>query len=356
MAAARPTQTKQASPNVQGLNLDQVMHHLVAAHTTFETVVSREQLPLVWDSELAFARDRIMRDSQDKLRLCVPQTLTEALQNLAHLGLTLNPLKQHATLIARWNEALKVLECQSLVMYRGLVYLATQAGVHDIEADVVYKADGFKVGRDRNGGYVEHEIAITVPRGEADNFFMGAYVIAIMPNSAARKVEWVPREDIFAMRDQSDSYLDREGKPRPNSPWVRWFDEQAKKSALKRASKRWEEAIDHGSKWQRFQSAVQMDHDQERGGRTFEGEATPVEIAKLSLEQITQIETAATEVFHNNPEAQQQYLRKVCNAYGVEVLADVPAQRQKEIMERIAVAKMEAEKRRTKKEAKRSAS
>lgn len=334
MDAAKPTATKQQSRPIEGLNLEQVMHHLVAAHTTFKTVVSREQLPLVWDSELAFARDRIMRDSQDKLRLCQPNTLTESLQNLAHVGLTLNPLKQHATLIARWNEAQKILECQSLVMYRGLVYLATQAGVHDIEADVVYKADTFKVGRDRNGGYVDHEIAVTVPR-EGDNHFIGAYVIAIMPGSASRKVEWVPAEDIYRMRDQSDSYLDREGKPRATSPWVRWFDEQAKKSAVKRASKRWEEAIDHGSKWQRFQAAVQMDHYQERGGRTFEGESTPV--PTLSIEQITEVERAVASVFHG-PESQQKYIGKVCQAYGMKVLAEVPANKYKEIIDRVAAA------------------
>lgn len=342
MATARPTQTKQQSrPAIEGLNLEAVMHHLVAAHTTFETVVAREQLPLIWDSELAFARDRIMNDTQDKLRMCVPHTLTHALQSLAHVGLTLNPLKQHSTLIARWNDKAKVLECQSLVMYRGLVYLATQAGVHDVEADVVYKADQFRIGRDRNGSYAEHEINVMVPHSD-DNFFVGAYVLAIMPASTQRKVEWVPAEDIYKMRDQSDSYLDQEGKPRPRSPWVRWFDEQAKKSALKRASKRWEEAIDHGSKWQRFQQAVQMDHDQERGGRTFEGEIA--EQPKLSLEQMTQIEAAAATLF-SKPEAQQQYLRKVCNAYGVEALADVPANKNKEILERIAAAKVESDKR-----------
>jgi recombinational DNA repair protein RecT len=347
MASAKPTQNKTAArPTVTGLNLEEVMHHLVAAHTTFETVVAREQLPLVWDSELAFARDRIMKDTQDKLRFCEPRTLTESLQNLAHVGLTLNPLKNHATLIARWNDQLKILECQPLIMYRGLVYLATQAGVHSIEADVVYKADPFRVGRDRNGGYVEHEINVSVPRGDGENFFRGAYVIAIMPGSASRKVEWVPAEDIYDMRDQSDSYLDKESKPRASSPWTRWFDEMAKKSALKRASKRWEEAIDHGSKWQRFQAAVQMDHDQERSGRTFEGETTPVQT--LSIEQIAQIEQAATGIFQK-PADQQKYLRKVCNAYGVEVLADVPANKHKEILERIAIAKTEADKRPPKK-------
>lgn len=346
MAAAKPTQTKpQSRSPIEGLNFEEVMHHLVAAHTTFETVVAREQLPLVWDSELAFARDRIMGDTQDKLRMCVPQTLTQCMQNLAHVGLTLNPLKQHATLIARWNDKTKLYECQSLVMYRGLVYLATQAGVHDVEADVVYKADQFKIGRDRNGSYVDHELNVMVPRGESDNFFLGAYVLAIMPGSTQRKVEWVPREDIFAMRDQSESYIDKEsGKPRQSSPWVLWFDEQAKKSALKRASKRWEEAIDHGSKWQRFQSAVQMDHDQERAGRTFEGQAQEVEVTTLSMEQLVEIEQAAATLF-SKPADQQKYLSKVCGAYGKSVIADVPASKYIEILERIKTAKAESDKR-----------
>lgn len=342
MAAAKQAQPKQQTRSpIEGLNLDEVMHHLVAAHTTFETVVSREQLPLVWDSELAFARDRVMNDSHNKLRLCVPHTLTQSLQNLAHVGLTLNPLKQHATLIARWNDKEKVLECQCLVMYRGLVYLATQAGVHDIEADVVYKADQFRVGRDRNGGYVEHEIAVTVPR-DGENHFLGAYVLAIMPGSASRKVEWVAAEDIFDMRDQSDSYLDRETKkPRESSPWHRWFDEMAKKSALKRASKRWEEAIDHGSKWQRFQAAVQMDHDQERGGRTLEGELA--ETPKLSIEQIAEVERNAGKIFSGD--ALQKYLGKICTAYGVTVISEIPASKLREVLDRISVADTKANKR-----------
>ena len=339
MATAQKTQ-QQTPPRPKLFSFDEVTNHLTVARPVFDNVVTHDQLPLVWDSELQFARDLVMKD--DYLRRCLPQTLSSVLQNIAHVGLTLNPIKQHCTIVARWDKDNKVFEASFLSMYRGLVYLATQAGVHDIVADVVYKADVFKLLRKSSGDEYEHEINIAVSRGAEGNPFLGAYVSAKMPNSSERKVEWVPADDIYKMRDQSDSYKNDQGVIRPNSPWVKWFDEQAKKSALKRASKRWEEAMDHGAKWQRFQQAVALDHLAE--GRIIEGEAKEVVVEKLSVEQITEIEAKAKELGHGDV---NKYLRKVCAAYGTEVLADVPAKCYTEILERIAHSKAEVDKRRT---------
>lgn len=324
-------------------SVDEISGYLVQAQTSFKTVVSAEASPLIWDREFKFARDIVMNDPTDNLRKCVPETLTAAMEQIAHVGLTLNPIKHHCTIIARWNKGLSVFEASFLPMYRGFVYLGTQAGVHDIDVDVVYKADTFAVGRNENGGYVRHEINVTVPRDPKTNFFVGAYVLARMPKSGERKVEWVPAEDIFAMRDQSDSYLDAQNNIRPSYPWVRWFDEQAKKGALKRASKRWEEAIDDGTKWQRFQRAVDLDHRAE--GVTIEGTATVVDEPKLSVEQIAEIEKRAKELGHGDV---NKYLVKICRAYGSETLGDLPAKRNAEILERIAVSKAEIDKRKAK--------
>jgi recombinational DNA repair protein RecT len=340
MATAQKTQ-QQTQQRPKLFSLEEVTHHLTVARPTFDSVVAHDQLPLVWDSEFQFARDLVMKD--DWLRRCLPQTLASVLQNIAHVGLTLNPIKHHCTIVARWNKDDKVFEASFLSMYRGLVYLATQAGVHDIVADVVYKADSFLLVRKSSGDEYEHGINIRVARGADGNPFQGAYVSAKMPNSSERKVEWVPAEDIYKMREQSDSYKDDQGNVRPNSPWVKWFDEQAKKSALKRASKRWEEAMDHGAKWQRFQQAVALDHLAE--GRIIEGQAEEVEVEKLTVEQITDIETKAKELGHGDV---NKYLRKVCAAYGTEVLADVDKKYYNEILERIAASKAEVEKRRAK--------
>lgn len=313
-----------------------VLSWLVRAHTMFETVVKEDQLPLVWEAELGFARKIVANEPQQKLRMCVPETLQSALENIAAVGLTLNPLKQHITLIPRYNEKLSVWEAHPQPMYRGLAYLGTQAGVTDITTDVVYKADTFKVGRRSDGDYFDHEIAFATPRG-GENQFQGAYNAARMPGGN-RKVEWVPAEDIYKMRECSDAYRDKDGNLSPWAPWIRWFDEQAKKSALKRATKRWEESVFEAGKWQRLQRAVTMDHHAETGGRTFEGQAEPIEVPKLSMEQITEIERKATEIYPEQA-GQAHFLNKICNAYGREALSELSAQHYAEVLERIEAAK-----------------
>jgi len=333
------TKTTQAPQKPKLFTVNEVTNHLVVARPVFETVVRKEGLPLVWDSEFAFARDLVMAD--EYLRRVVPETLASALRNIAHVGLTLNPIKQHCKIIARWNRDSGVFEAHFLAMYRGLVYLATQAGVYDIGTDVVYKADEFTVGRSSEGDTFSHKINVYAVRGSEDNPFIGAWVAARMPHGNERKVEWVPAADIYLMREQSDSYKDKEGNVRKNSPWVKWFDEQAKKSALKRASKRWEEAMDLDTKWQRFQTAVDLDHKAE-GGITVDGHATVVDEPKLTIEQCAEIEKKALELRLKDT---NKYLLKMCAAYGVEALSEVPASKYKEVLERIAVGKAELDKR-----------
>lgn len=166
--------------------------------------------------------------------------------------------------------------------------------------------------------------------------YMGAYCAATMPGGI-RKVEWVPAEDTFKMREASDAYRDKDGKLSPWAPWIRWFDEMAKKSAMKRATKRWEESIVEETRWQRLQRAIQLDHHAEGGGRTFDVQPEPIEVPKLSMEQITEIERKATELY---PEiaGQKHFLTKICNAYGREALSELSAQHYAEVLERIAAA------------------
>lgn len=345
--ATKPQQTATQQRVPLNLNIEQVTNHLVRAQPSFSQVMAapRDIPPLVWESELEFARNIVMKDSTERLRKVLPETLTSCMRDLANVGLTLNPIKKFCTIIARWNDTEKLLEAHILFMYRGLAYLATQAGVSDIQSDVVYTADTFKVERRSDGDFFTHGLNVLAARGGDENPFLGAYCAARMPKTQQRKIEWVPREDIFKMRDKSDSYTDSQGKIRPTSPWVVWFDEMAKKGALKRAVKRWEETIDAGSTWQRLHRAIQLDHEAD-GRTTIEGTASEVPVVtKLSIEQITTIENKARELGHGDV---GKYMRKVCGAYGTEVLADVPAKHFQEILERIATSKSEMDKRRAK--------
>lgn len=274
--------------------------------------------------EANFAKEIFLRGpGSEYLRKCNPKSLMATFVNSASLGLTLNPIKKHCTIIARYNRDVREFEASNLIMYQGLMFLATQAGVRDIVVDVVYSADDFSMKRTHEGDHYEHVINVTTPRGTSGNEFLGVYVAAKMPGSEYPKVEWIPRDDIYKMRDQSDSYLDDNGNPREKSPWVRWFDEQAKKGGLKRASKRWEEMVEANESWSIFKSAVEQDNRQDHK-EPIEGSSYEM----VSTDQATAINDAIAEARMTKPSI-------VLDAYNVDSVSKLPAAKFEEIMKRI---------------------
>jgi phage RecT family recombinase len=317
------------------MNESAIMEQIASAETDFNAIVSAEKLPLHFARESEFARNIIMASEQ--LMKCDPTSIKNALVSVASLGLTLNPIKQHAALIHRWNKKKQITECSPMVMYRGLMYLAGQAGVQQIEADVVYDKDYFHFERSEAGVKYRHVISVKAPRGTDDNKFVGSYVAALMPGQTSPKVEWVPAEDIYEMREQSDSYRDDNNNVRPGSPWVRWFDEQAKKSAIKRVQKRWEDGTDYSAQWERLAKAVDLDNKLERRDDFIEGTATegtdkkpaePIKApANLTPDLISVIEQMAGSA--------SLPIATLLSAYKVETLAEVPASKFEEIKTRI---------------------
>jgi phage RecT family recombinase len=275
--------------------------------------------------EAGFAKEMITRGpTSEYLRQCHPKSLMAAFVNSASLGLTLNPIKKHCTIIARWNREEKIYEASNLIMFQGLTFLATQAGVRDIVVDVVYQADKFSMKRTHEGDHYEHEINFTTQRGVAGNEFVGVYVAAKMPGSTFPKVEWIPKEDIWKMREQSDSYLDKEGKERPNSPWVKWFDEMAKKGGIKRAQKRWEELVEANENWNVFKKAVEVDTQSDLKAQPLEGEGYEM----ISTDQATVIKDAIKDANMAKPSM-------ILDAYKVDSIEKLPAANYEEILERI---------------------
>lgn len=273
--------------------------------------------------ESEFFKAIILRGpSSDQMRKCNPKSLMAAFVNSASLGLTLNPIKKHCTIIPRWNKEVGEFEAQNLIMYQGLTFLATQAGVRDIISEVVYSADKFDMERTEKGDTYSHKINVTTPRGVNGNDFLGVYVAAKMPGSDFPKVEWIPKEDIYLMREKSESYLDKNNKPKANSPWVMWFDEMAKKSGIKRAQKRWEELVEANESWNVFKSAVDLDNRQE--SRPIEGESYEV----VSEEQIEAIQKAMLDA-----EMKKQSI--ILDAYKVDEISKLPAAKFEEILKRI---------------------
>jgi len=305
---------------------------LEPAHRPFMQVVKKDGSKLVWQREADYAVAMVERDVY--FRKCPEASLVEAVKNVAFLGLSLNPARQHAVIVPRYDKKLEHYVASLLVMYRGFTHLATEAGVRGIKAEVVYQADHFKYGSssERGGDWYEYQVEANEERGTPKNAFLGTFVAATMP-AGSLKVEWLTARDVYKIRDMSESYLDAQGSPRRNSPWHvdKWFDEMAKKAGVKRAFKRWEEMMIDAEKWDRFLAAIKIDNETE-GVLNEKIENLPPEdvVTCLSKEQIKDIRTLAPT---------PGFIKKICQAYAVSSLDKIDARRYGEIQERIKAAR-----------------
>lgn len=324
---------------------------LQGSRDNFTSIVERSRIQGIinWQKESALAKQIVGKDT--RLQQATPESIQNAFMNVAFTGLSLNPVKQHATFLARWNDKIKRYEASLMIMYRGLMWLAGQAGVTDISVDVVYTADKARFWKTDEGDKYEHELAVGVPRDGIANKFVCVYVAATMPGSKKRKLEVIYAEDIYKARDKSDSYLDREtGQPHPKSPWTWAFDEMAKKVGIKRAQKRWEEAVIENDDWKRFQTAVALDNANEgvipARADDIPGTAEHVKgqeqkeqaEQKLSMAQLTEIEKLASQVAPNSdrfPTNTAGYMAKIARTYRCNALDEVAATKFNEIKDRI---------------------
>jgi recombinational DNA repair protein RecT len=323
---------------------------LESTRDQFQQVVQQSRIAnvIAWQKEASIARQILLKDN--RLLQATHESIKYAITNVAVVGLTLNPIKKHATILPRWNEKLGTYEAQLFVQFQGLMWLAGQAGVTDIVSEVVYTADKFSISRTSEGDKYEHVIAFGVPRDGISSNFMGGYIAARMPGSKMMKAEWVPAEDVYKAREKSDSYINRKtGKPSEYSPWVWMPDEMYKKFFIKRGSKRWEEAVLKTDDWNRFQTAVALDNVndgiiQQRASDipgtaeyiNTKGDDKPAE--KLSMQQITELEKLAEKVAPNNdefPNNTGHYLTKIARTYRASKLADVDSTKFDEIKGRI---------------------
>ena len=151
---------------------------------------------------------------------CDEASFYKCLLELSQWGL--EPDGRRAHLIPFRNNRRGVTECQLILDYKGLVELALRSGlISKIHADVVCENDEFEYDR---GEVVRHRIDFRKPRGE----MYAAYCI-IRFRDGAEKSEVMTKEEIDAVRARSMA-----GR---NGPWVTDYNEMAKKTVFRRASK-----------------------------------------------------------------------------------------------------------------------
>jgi recombination protein RecT len=134
----------------------------------------------------------------------------------------LEPDGRNAHLIPFENRKRGIVECQLILDYKGIVELMMRSGkVANIHADKVCRDDDFVFDC---GQIVRHRIDFSQPRGEPY-----AYYCIITMKDGTKKAEVMAKDEIDKIRKRSMS-----GN---NGPWVTDYDEMAKKTVFKRASK-----------------------------------------------------------------------------------------------------------------------
>lgn len=152
-----------------------------------------------------------------KLAECQPESLLQALMLCAQAGL--EPDGRNAHLIPYGSQV------QVIFDYKGLIALARRNGVRNIATDVVCENDQFEWTRGADGLTFRHVINWREPRGN----MYAAY--CIWRDGEQFDGECMTRSEIEDIR--------RRSKAGSSGPWVTDFHEMAKKTVVRRASKKW---------------------------------------------------------------------------------------------------------------------
>ncbi len=265
-------------------NESQVTAIVQQAQKEFSVISASDKL-VEWAREAAYARQLIVADQY--LVQAEERTIVNAVVNIANVGLTLNPIHRFCTLIARWDKKAGIYVASLMVEYRGLLKLATDVGLDALIVENVYEKDDFEYWVDDDGEHISYKKAAKVPQNTEDNPYVGTFVRAKFKSYSGVFIEFVNAEDMSLIRDQSDAY----DPSKPDCVWIKWAGEQCRKSALKRAQKRWPKTS--SKEWERFEKAIAIDNEIEgaklRKAREDATEADYTEVKYVTKEQAAEI-------------------------------------------------------------------
>jgi len=149
-----------------------------------------------------------------KLQECTPESFMRCLLDLSAMGLEPDGRRAHLIPYGK--------ECTLILDYKGIAELVMRTGtVSSIHAEKVCDKDDFIVNR---GKIERHVIDFKQDRGAAY-----AYYVLITFKDGSEKSEVMTKPEVEAIRKRS--------KAGQSGPWVSDFDEMAKKTVFRRASK-----------------------------------------------------------------------------------------------------------------------
>lgn len=195
-----------------------------AAKNLFLEVIPDEN---IWRKEQLYAL-QILKGNQ-LLQKCEPESITNALVNVALTGTSLNPVLQWANLVPRKGK------CCLDFSYRGLIQLAMKTGsVKSINAFVVYKWDEFSYEEGERTKII-HKPSLNPPEDMDKiikspsliwDYVVCAYSRAILHNG---EVDYV----VLSKMKLYKTYQSSQGKDNKDMPWNTWPEEMIRKTAIK---------------------------------------------------------------------------------------------------------------------------
>jgi recombination protein RecT len=157
-----------------------------------------------------------------------PDSLRMAIENVASIGISLNPALCHAYLVPRKGQI-----CLD-VGYRGMVHLGVKGGsVSWVKAELIYKSDNFilnGIGEKPSHSFNPLHSERVAPN-HVENI-VGVYAMAKIGNDYL--VEFMTISQVYEIRNRSESW--KAGK---SSPWKSDPTEMIKKTVIKRGAKLW---------------------------------------------------------------------------------------------------------------------
>ncbi len=180
---------------------------------------------IAWQKESQFAIQSLGKNDYLFKSACSNQaSFQNAIINVAAIGISLNPALKHAYLVPRSMEKGKPPSVCLDVSYQGLMHLAMQSGgIVWGQAKIVYK----------NDEYVNNGID-KAPTHKQNTFGDKGPVVGVYCTVKTKDGDYLTEE-----MDHAAILEVQNASQAKNGPWRNWWNEMARKTVVKRASKYW---------------------------------------------------------------------------------------------------------------------
>jgi len=196
-----------------------------------------------------------------------PQSVRDAVTNIAAIGISLNPVKRQAYLIPRKGGICLV------ISYMGLLDLAIQSGsILWGQAEIVYEADLVPPCEFTLNGFDQPPTHRRNPFGTDRGAMIGVYVV-VKTMDGDYLTSTMTAAEVYAIRDRSDAWKSYLADKSKKCPWVTDEGEMVKKTVIKRAYKTWPRS-------DRLDKAVGLLNNEAGEGITFDVDADPLDQPK----------------------------------------------------------------------------